>query len=107
RAEEEINIDPQLRMVCPVGGIILFSAAHLHSTVPNTSGQPRFSIDFRTVHAGDVASSRGAPNIDSECTGTTLRDYLKGADLSRLSEDLVRKYDGEPPPEDALLIYQQ
>ena len=105
-AEEPMELDPQLRLVCKVGGIILFSGAHMHSTVPNSSGYTRFSIDFRTVHSDDVVALSGAPNIDSECTGTTLRDYLRGSDLSRLPDDMVAPYDTEPPPEDAVLVYE-
>jgi hypothetical protein len=105
RAEEPMELDPQLRIVCKVGGIIIFSGAHMHSTVPNTSGVTRFSIDFRTVHLDDVNTKSGAPNIDSECTGTTLRDYLRGADLSRLPDEVVAPYDTEPLPEDAVLVY--
>jgi hypothetical protein len=37
RAEESMELDPQIRIVCPVGGMLLFSAAQMHSTVPNTS----------------------------------------------------------------------
>jgi hypothetical protein len=106
RAEEPMELDPQERLICKVGGIILFSAANMHSTVPNTSGYTRFSIDFRTVHLDDVKTKAGAPNIDSECTGTTLRDYMKGTDFSRLSDDLVMPYETEPPPEDAVLVYE-
>jgi hypothetical protein len=105
-AEEPMELDPQVRLVCPVGGIILFSGAQMHSTVPNTSGFTRFSIDFRTVHLDDVKAKSGAPNIDSECTGTTLRDYLCGTDLSRLPDDVVAPYDTEPLPEDAVLVYE-
>jgi hypothetical protein len=104
-AEEPMELDPQVRIVCKIGGIILFSGAQMHSTVPNTSGSTRFSIDFRTVHFDDVKTKTGAPNIDSECTGTTLRDYLNGVDLSRMSDDIVAPYDTEPPPEDAVLVY--
>jgi hypothetical protein len=106
RAEEPIELEPQLRVICKVGGIILFPAAQLHSTVPNTSGYTRFSIDFRTVHFDDVKTHSGAPNIDSECTGTTLRDYLRGTDFARLPDDVVAPYDTEAPPEDAVLVYQ-
>jgi hypothetical protein len=105
-AEEPMELDPQVRVVCPVGGIILFSGAHMHSTVPNTSGFTRFSIDFRTVNSDDVKTKSGAPNIDSECTGTTLRDYLRGSDLSRLPEDVIAPYDTEPPQENAVLVYE-
>jgi hypothetical protein len=106
RAEEPMELDPQLRLVCKVGSIILFSAANMHSTVPNTSGYTRFSIDFRTVYLDDVKTHTGAPNIDSECTGTSLRDFLRGTDFSRLPDDLVAPYETEPPPEDAVLIYE-
>jgi hypothetical protein len=100
-----MELDPQVRLVPKVGGLILFSGASMHSSVPNTSGYTRFSIDFRTVHFDDVRSKQGAPNLDSECTGTTLRDYLRGTDLSRLPDEVIAPYETEPPPEDALLIY--
>ena len=94
-ADEPLELDPQVRLICDVGGIIQFSAAHMHSTVPNTSGQTRFSIDFRTVHIDDVAEKRGAPNADSACTGTTLRDFLRASDLTRIPEELVALHDDE------------
>lgn len=103
-AEESVEVDPQTRIVCKVGGVILFSGAQLHSTVPNTSGQTRFSIDFRTVHLDDVTARRGAPNIDSASTGTTLRDFVNGGDFSRISEDSVLLYDAEPPS-DGVLVF--
>ena len=78
----------------------------MHSSVPNNSGYTRFSIDFRTVHLDDVVAHAGAPNIDSECTGTTLRDYLRGTDLTRLPDDIITPYDTEPLAEDAVLIYE-
>jgi hypothetical protein len=92
KPEEPVELEPQVRLVCPVAGAYLFSAANLHSTVPNTSGVPRYSIDFRTVHLADVRGHRGAANIDSECTGTTMGDYLRGADLSHLPEDAIASY---------------
>ena len=104
-AEERMELDPQIRLVLKPGSVILFSGAQLHSTVPNTSGYTRFSVDFRTVHSDDVVSGRGAPNIDSECTGTSLRDFLKGTNFSRLPEEVVSQYDTEAPGEDAVLIY--
>jgi len=64
--------------------------------VPNTTGRTRFSIDFRTVHIDDAVAMRGAPNIDSACTGTTMNDYLRGSDLIHLPADLVARY--EPGP---------
>ncbi|MBD2210658.1 hypothetical protein H6G64_00090 [Calothrix sp. FACHB-156] len=92
-AEELLEIEPQLRLIPKVGGMILFSGAQMHSTVPNTSGYTRFSIDFRTVHLDDVIARKGAPNIDSDCTGTSLGDFLRGSDFSPISQDLVALYD--------------
>ena len=105
RPVKPIELDPQIRPVCPVGGIILFSGAQLHSSVPNNSGKTRFSIDFRTVHLDDVMSKRGAPNIDSACTGTSLRDFLRASDLSPIPQDVISLYnDGTEGSGD--LIYQ-
>jgi hypothetical protein len=95
RAEEELKIDPQIRAISPVGGLLLFSGAQMHSTVPNTSGKTRFSIDFRTVHLDDLENYFGAPNIDSQCTGTTLRDFLRSTDFTHLPEEIVSVYDDD------------
>ena len=96
-ALEEIEMDPQLRLVTPPDGMIIFSAAHLHSTVDNTTGQTRLSIDFRTVHLGDLAIRHGAPNIDSHCSGTTIGDYLRGSNLTHVPESVASMYrDGAP-----------
>jgi hypothetical protein len=98
KPEEPMELDPQIRPIPPVGGMILFSGAQMHSTVPNTSGRTRFSIDFRTVHFDDVVAHRGAANVDSECTGTTMRDYLRATDLSHIPEQVCGPYDAGPPP---------
>lgn len=76
-----------------MGGVILFSGAQMHSSVPNTSGVTRFSIDFRTIHLDDAIAKRGAPNIDSACTGTVMRDYLNGVNLSRVPDNVIALYD--------------
>jgi len=96
RAVEPMELDPQVRLICPVGGVILFSAAQMHSSVPNTSGVTRFSIDFRTVHLDDAVVKRGAPNLDSACTGTVMRDFLGCSDLSRMPEEVIALYDNGP-----------
>jgi hypothetical protein len=93
RATEPMNLDPQIRLICPVGGIILFSAAQMHSSVPNTSGVTRFSIDFRTVNLDDALAKSGAANIDAACTGTVMRDFVRGIDLSPMPEECVALYD--------------
>jgi hypothetical protein len=92
RPEEPLELDPQIRLVCDVGAAYQFSAAQLHSTVPNTSMITRYSIDFRTVHLDDVLNRNGAPNVDSACTGTTMGDYLRGTDYSHLPEEAMALY---------------
>jgi hypothetical protein len=102
RPEEPMEMEPQVRVVTPVGGTLVFSAAQMHSTVPNTTGRTRFSIDFRTVNVDDVRTFRGAPNVDSACTGTTMSDYLRGSDFAHIDAKLVEAY--EPGPGTAVIV---
>jgi hypothetical protein len=95
RATETLDLDPQIRLIVPAGGIILFSGAQMHSSVPNTSGKTRFSIDFRVVHLDDAIANNGAPRVDEECTGTTMRDYLRATDLAHVPEEIIARYDDE------------
>lgn len=88
-AQETLEMEPQLQLITQVGGMILFSGAQMHSTIPNTSGYTRFSIDFRTVHFDDVIAKKGAPNIDSACTGTSLGDFLRGTDFCPITDTLL------------------
>jgi hypothetical protein len=104
KAKREIELQPEIRIVCPPGGIILFSAAQMHSTIPNTSGRTRYSLDFRTVNIEDLASAAGAPNVDSSSTGTSLRDFVRASDFAALPDDLVRRYDTSPPVEGELVF---
>ena len=92
KPQEPVELDPQIRLICEPGGAYQFSAAHLHSTVPNTSPFTRYSIDFRTVHFDDVVNRAAAPNIDSACTGTAMGDFLRGTDFSRLPEEALALY---------------
>jgi hypothetical protein len=92
KPEEPVELEPQFRLICEPGAVYQFSAAQLHSTVPNTSSLTRYSIDFRTVHLDDVWTRTGAPNVDSACTGTTMGDYLNGRDLSGLPAEAISLY---------------
>jgi hypothetical protein len=96
RLGQEIDGGGDLRVITPPGGVLIFSGAQLHATVPNTSGRTRFSIDFRVVNRGDVAGRGGADNVDSACTGTTLGDFRRATDLARLPAELVDAYDTVP-----------
>ncbi|ASJ75103.1 hypothetical protein [Granulosicoccus antarcticus] len=92
KAQEEVELEPSLVLVPPPGAMILFSAAHLHSSIPNSTGRTRFSIDFRVVHEGDLRAERGAENVDSRCTGSAIGDYLCASTLEHLPEDVQAAY---------------
>jgi hypothetical protein len=78
------SIEQEFRFGARAGDAILFSAAHLHATVPNTSGATRFSTDFRTISLEDLRSGQGGPNVDCRARGTTLGDFLRVSDLKPL-----------------------
>jgi hypothetical protein len=86
------------------GSILLFAGAHLHRSIPNTSGRSRFSIDFRTVDVSDLRAGRGAPFADVYCTGTAIRDFHNVADGSPFEEETVVDLFG-PPPDGAMLTF--
>jgi hypothetical protein len=86
------------------GQVLLFSGAQLHTSIPNTSGLARYSVDFRTVDTRDLQSGRGAPLPDVYCTGTAIRDFVSVKDESAFHEDTVRSIFGEPPA-DAVLVF--
>jgi len=50
------------------------------------------------VNSSDAAQLRGAPNVDSSCTGSTMADYLRCSDLSHLPNDVMELYEAGPPP---------
>lgn len=94
-----------VRFLPPPGGIIIFSGAQLHETVPNTTDVARYSIDFRTVDLDDARARRGAPNVDSRCTGTTMRDYLHATDCAHLPDDVIHLYDDDTAKDDKVLYF--
>jgi hypothetical protein len=96
----------ELVVLLPPGSILLFSGAHLHASVPNTSGLARYSVDFRTVDRRHVADDVGAPLQDARCTGIALRDFVNAETGARFDEQLVRRLHGAPPA-DAVLVFDE
>ena len=96
---------PSLRYLPPPGGVILFSGAQLHETVPNTTDVARYSIDFRTVNLEDVIERRGARNLDSRCTGTTMRDYIRASDGSLIPDAVIDLYEDGTATTDSVLRF--
>jgi hypothetical protein len=105
KPEQEMELDPQIRIIVPPGGVILFSAAQMHSTVPNTSCRSRYSIDFRTVNLADLRAGSAAANVDSHPVGTSLRDFVRGSDSAPIPEGVVQAYDNAPTGE-GILVYR-
>jgi hypothetical protein len=81
-ATEPVDPASALHIICPPGGLLAFSAAHLHASVPNTSGKARLSLDFRTFTLDDLLSGRGAPRIDTFCSGSSVMDFRRLDDNS-------------------------
>lgn len=102
----DIVRDPQIRLVVPSGGLVLFSGAQMHSTVANTSGRTRFSIDVRSVNVSDLRAGIAAANVDSHPQGTSLRDFRRMSDGCPMPDDVVERYDSGPRPDDAALVFQ-
>jgi hypothetical protein len=102
--QEDIDLDWQVLVGRP-GSLMAFSAQQLHATVPNDSGETRFSIDFRTVNRRDILDHVGAKVVDSQATGTTLRDFMRSTDHERFSEEVVATYETGERPRDGVLIF--
>ena len=94
----------ELVVLPPPGAVLLFSGAQLHTSIPNSSGRARYSVDFRTVDAGDLTAGRGAPLVDAYCTGTAIRDFRNVADGNSFDEETVTRIFGTPPP-GAMLVF--
>jgi ectoine hydroxylase-related dioxygenase (phytanoyl-CoA dioxygenase family) len=101
-----VDLQHDFRVVCPPGGVILFSGAHLHGTVPNTSGRSRFSIDFRTAHIDELANVGGAPAPDRACSGTTLFELRRVRDLEPVPMEIIRRHDPSPPEDLAGVVFR-
>jgi hypothetical protein len=93
KATDSVALEPEVRVVSEVGSMLVFSAAQLHSTVPNTTGSTRFSLDFRTVSVSDLEAGVGAHNWDSKSTGTSLRDFHRTSDRTSMPTQLVERFD--------------
>jgi hypothetical protein len=102
---EAIDLTDELRLVVGPASALNFSAAHLHATVPNTSGRTRFSVDFRTAHIDDLLARRGAEVVDSASTGTTIYDFRRTSDLAPVPPTVVSLYDPREERAGALVYH--
>jgi hypothetical protein len=81
---EHVDTASELRLDIEPGDLLCFSGAHVHVGVPDSAGVARFSVEVRTVNAGDVADDYGAPNVDGEAP--------------RVAKDWFRLVDDGTPP---------
>jgi hypothetical protein len=44
------------------------------------------------VHIGDIEAGRSAPNVDVNCTGSSIRDFIRASDLSPMPEQIVELF---------------
>lgn len=89
RPTEPVDLSTAVVPLAPVGGLTIFSGQQLHSSVPNTSGVTRYSIDFRTVNIEDIRNGRSAAPVDVACTGSTIRDFIRASDFSPMPDDIA------------------
>ncbi len=82
--------------VLPVGGMVLFSGAQAHATRPHSTGRSRVSFDFRVLSVEDIGA--GPPNIDSDCTGSAIRDFHHLRTRQPVPTELQARVATEPPP---------
>jgi hypothetical protein len=88
KPSEPVDTASEFRPVIEPGDLLCFSGAHLHASVPNSTGVARFSVEVRTVDAGDAADSRGAPNVDGEAPRVATGWFRHVDDGSALSANL-------------------
>jgi hypothetical protein len=81
---EPVDEDSELRIVIEPGDLLCFSGAHLHASVPNVSGETRFSVELRTVNLDDVRRDRGAPALDGRAPKIPLEWFRSMTDGSML-----------------------
>ena len=79
----------ELRLVVEPGALVAFSAAHLHASVPNTTPEARVSSETRTVALADLASRRGAPDIDGGDVSPAL-DWFRRLETGDLLSDELK-----------------
>lgn len=70
--DAEAAFGPAHRFSFAAGDLLLFSASHLHQTLPNPiAGTSRLSVDFRTVTG--LPEGAEAPNVDNGSSGADAR----------------------------------
>jgi hypothetical protein len=93
---ERVDHRSELRLVIEPGDLFCFSGTHLHASVPNTSDEPRFSAEVRTVFVDDLVAGRAAPNLDGHAPRIPLEWFRRITDGVELPGSVARG-DRVPP----------
>lgn len=83
------DLSNEYRVTLKTGEIFIFSAHHLHRTLPNTTEGTRFSIDVRTILLDDLLNGSKAPNVDNQSKGTTLIDFFHCPSMKKLAPSWI------------------
>ena len=67
-------------VVIDPGSMVVFSGAHAHAGVPNSTGLTRISLETRSVWIEDVRQGLGAPNVDGYAPWVSLGLFRRLSD---------------------------
>lgn len=83
-------IDPQEGIAVDIapGSLIVFSGAHAHAGVGNSTGLTRISFETRSILIADLLAGLGAPNVDGHAPWKTIGLFRRMNDAQRLNEIL-------------------
>lgn len=87
-AESVLRASEAVPVVVDPGDVVIFSGAHLHASVVNTTGVTRYSAEIRSVSVDDVRAGLGAPNVDGRAPRVPLH-WFKRVEDKRSLADLV------------------
>jgi hypothetical protein len=93
---EPVDTAGELRVVIEPGDLLAFSGAHLHASVPNSTAEPRLSVEVRTVSVDDVAQGRGARNLDGAAPRVPLDWFRRMTDGTSLA--VAAQHQGSTAP---------
>lgn len=74
-------LGPAVPVQLEAAQLLLFSAAHLHQTLVNTTERTRFSLDFRFYRQAHLEAGLGAPDPDNHSEGLLTEGYLSLPEL--------------------------
>jgi hypothetical protein len=86
KPSEPVDTSGEVRIVIEPGDLFCFSGAHLHASVPNSTADPRLSVEVRTVNIDDIKLGRGAPNMDGAAPRVPIGWFRRMTDGTSLAE---------------------